>query len=80
VLVARLDLDDIAASAGAACASGVAHASPVIEALRVPAEYRPGGLRLSLGYETTESHIDRAIDIIPSAVHALRQAGLKVIR
>ena len=80
VLVARLDLDGVSASAGAACASGVAHASPVIDALSLPAKYRDGSLRLSLGYETTESDVDRAIHTIPCAVHAVRGAHLEVAR
>ena len=80
VLVARLDLDGVSASAGAACASGVAKASPVIDALSLPAKYSAGGLRLSLGYETTESDVDRAIHTIPCAVHAVRESGLEVAR
>ena len=80
VLVARLDLDGVSASAGAACASGVAKASPVIDALSLPAKYSAGGLRLSLGYETTESDVDRAIHAIPCAVHAVRESGLEVAR
>jgi len=79
-LVARLDLDGIAASAGAACASGVTHASPVMDALAVPAEYRDGALRLSLGYDTTDADIDRAVAVIPRAVAALRQAGVDTVR
>lgn len=79
-LVARLDLDGVAASAGAACASGVAHASPVMDALGVPPDYLAGTLRLSLGYETTAADIDRAIDVVPAAVVALREAGLEAVR
>ena len=80
VLVARLDLDGVSASAGAACASGVAKTSPVIDALSLPAKYSAGSLRLSLGYETTESDVDRAIHAIPCAVHAVRGAHLEVAR
>jgi cysteine desulfurase len=79
-LVARLDLEGIAASAGAACASGVAHSSPVMEALGLPPEYLAGALRLSLGYATTEADVDRAAEVIPGAVAALRAAGLEAIR
>ena len=68
VLVARLALDGVSASAGAACASGVAETSPVIDALRLPAKYSAGSLRLSLGYETTESDVDRAIHAL-SLIH-----------
>jgi cysteine desulfurase len=79
-LVARLDVEGLAASAGAACASGVAHASPVMEALGLPTEYAAGSLRLSLGYDTVEADIERAHEILPAAVAALRKAGLGAIR
>ncbi len=79
-LVARLDLDGLAASAGAACASGVAHASPVMEALGVAPEYLPGALRLSLGYDTTDADVDVTLRIVPEAVRALRDAGLEALR
>jgi len=79
-LVARLDLDGLAASAGAACASGVAHASAVMEALGVAPEYLPGALRLSLGYDTTDADVDLALRIVPEAVRALRDAGLEALR
>jgi cysteine sulfinate desulfinase/cysteine desulfurase-like protein len=58
----------------------VAHASPVIEALDLPPEYRNGALRLSLGYETTEADVDRALEVTPRAVAALREAGLEAVR
>ena len=79
-LVARLDLEGIAASAGAACASGVSHGSPVMEALGSSPEYLAGTLRLSLGYTTDEADVDRAVEVIPGAVAALRAAGLGAIR
>lgn len=78
-LVARLDLEGIAASAGSACASGVARSSPVLEAIGVPREYLPGALRLSLGYESGEADVDRALEVIPGAVRGLRDAGLEAV-
>jgi len=74
LLVARLDLDGVAISAGSACASGVAHGSHVLEALGVPAEYRDGAIRISLGYETTDADVERAAVSIPAAVEAVRAA------
>ena len=74
VLVARLDLDGISASAGSACASGLAHASPVLSAMGISPSRAAGSLRLSLGYGNTEADIDRAIDIIPDAVKEIRSA------
>lgn len=74
LLVARLDLDGVAISAGSACASGVAHGSYVLAALGVPEEYRDGAIRISLGYETTAAEVDRAAVLIPAAIDAIRGA------
>ncbi|MGD8330233.1 MAG: cysteine desulfurase family protein [Acidobacteriota bacterium] len=79
-LVARLDLEGIAASAGSACASGLAHASPVIAAIGLPREYAAGTLRLSLGYDTDDADVERALEVVPRAVAALRAAGLETVR
>jgi cysteine sulfinate desulfinase/cysteine desulfurase-like protein len=51
-----------------------------MDALGVPADYLAGTLRLSLGYETTAADIDHAIDVVPVAVQALREAGLEAVR
>jgi len=74
LLVARLDLDGVAISAGSACASGVAHGSHVLTALGVPDTYRDGAIRISLGYETTDDEIERAAILIPAAIQAIRAA------
>ena len=73
-LVARLDLDGVAASAGSACHSGVPHASHVLEAMGVPETLAAGAVRLSLGYHTTEAEIDTAAERIVAAVAAVRAA------
>jgi len=75
-LVARLDVDGIAASAGAACASGVAHPSHVLEAMGLPRHLQGGSLRLSLGYDTSADEIELAASRVPEAVGALRAAGV----
>ena len=74
LLVARADLDGLAISAGSACASGVAHGSYVLAALDVPPEVRDGAVRVSLGYDTTASEIERAAALLASAVAAVRGA------
>jgi cysteine desulfurase len=73
-LVARLDLDGLAASAGSACASGVVEPSHVIAALGLGPEWSRGVVRLSLGRSTTEEEITRAGDILVRAVEGMRQA------
>jgi len=53
-------LQDIAASAGAACHADQEETSSVLMAMNVPPEYSMGSIRFSTGRDTTESDIDRA--------------------
>ncbi|MHA1546983.1 MAG: cysteine desulfurase family protein [Alphaproteobacteria bacterium] len=57
-LVIGLDLEGIAVSAGAACSSGKVGASPVLAAMGL-GDLARSGLRLSLGWTTTQDDIDR---------------------
>ena len=65
-------LDDVAASAGAACHSSVVTLSHVLEAMGVPERIAMGTIRLSVGRETTGEDVDRAARQIIGAVRALR--------
>lgn len=78
-LVARLDLDGLAASAGSACHSGVTHGSGVLEAMDLAPELARGALRLSLGYHSTAAEIERAGGIVADAVASLR-ANSRMVR
>ena len=51
-------LDGVAASTGSACHSGSVELSPVLKAMRVPAETGMGAIRFSLGRTTTEEEIE----------------------
>lgn len=62
---------DVAASAGAACHSDRVEISHVLEAMAVPIDYAKGTLRFSTGRMTTEAEIDRAIEVVVSAVKDL---------
>jgi cysteine desulfurase len=73
-LLARLDLDGLAVSAGSACASGVVEPSHVIAALGLPLEWSRGVVRLSLGRSTTEEEITRAGQILVRGATGLRTA------
>jgi len=64
VLVTRLDLAGLAASAGSACASGSLEPSHVLRALGLDEEQARAGLRLSLGPTTSDADIHRAVDIL----------------
>lgn len=67
-LVQALDLAGIAASSGAACASGSLEASPVLTAMGDPEP--DGALRVSLGPGTTRSDIDALLARLPAIVLA----------
>jgi cysteine desulfurase len=72
VLVQALDLEGIAASTGAACASGSLHPSAVLEAMgRSPAEAR-SALRFSVGHGVDEAAIDRVLEVLPGLVARAR--------
>ena len=53
----RLDLQGICISTGAACDSVNTQLSHVIEAIKVPAEYANGTIRISLGKNNTEEEV-----------------------
>ncbi|MFQ6103574.1 MAG: cysteine desulfurase family protein [Candidatus Glassbacteria bacterium] len=67
------EMDEVAASPGAACHSDSANVSSVLTAMNVPVEYAIGTIRFSTGRMTTVEEIDRAVDIIIKAVGRMRQ-------
>ncbi|HET9394165.1 MAG TPA: cysteine desulfurase family protein [Candidatus Rubrimentiphilum sp.] len=73
-LIARLDMDGLAVSAGSACASGVVEPSHVLGSLGLAPEWLRGVVRLSLGRTTNEEEITRAGDTLIGAVSGLRTA------
>ncbi len=62
VLVMRLDLAGIEASAGSACASGSLEPSHVLRAMGLEDDAARSGLRLSLGRTTTHDDVVRAVE------------------
>ncbi len=75
VLLQALDLEGIAVSSGAACASGLIEPSHVLLAMgRSPAAAR-GSLRFSVGHGTDEAQVDRVLAILPDLVQRVRNAG-----
>ena len=69
------DLEEVAASAGAACHSDRVEVSSVLEAMKVPLEYAMGTIRLSVGRYTTADEIDRAVEAIAYVVESQRVAA-----
>jgi cysteine desulfurase len=62
-LVIGFDLDGVAVSSGAACSSGKVAPSHVLAAMGVPAELARSAIRVSLGPTTTETEIDRFLNV-----------------
>ena len=67
-----LDRAGVAAHSGSACSSESLEPSPVLEAMGVDAHH---SLRLSVGWSTTDAHVDRLADALPGIV-----AGLRALR
>lgn len=67
------ELQNVAASAGAACHSDHVAVSSVLKAMRVPLEYAMGAIRFSVGRFTSEQEIDKAVDEIVRVVQRLRR-------
>ena len=59
--IIALDLEGIGVSSGAACSSGKVQASHVLSAMAVEPTLARGAIRISVGYGTTESDIDRCL-------------------
>ena len=73
-LLYLLDEEGLCASAASACASGAMEPSHVLAAMGVPRDTALGALRMTLGRTTTAADVDRAIEVVTSAVSRLRQA------
>ena len=68
----ELDARGICASAGSACSAGSTEPSHVLTAMGIPAEYRRGAVRLSLGRETTVEDVDTVVAQLAAIIPELR--------
>jgi cysteine desulfurase len=71
-MLINLDIEGIAASTGSACSSGSLEPSHVLKAIGLSYELSHGSLRFSLGKETTEAEIERAVEVLDKVVKKLR--------
>ena len=69
--VIALDLAGFAVSSGAACSSGKVQPSHVLAAMGASPELARGGVRISLGWTTTETEIDCFVDAWIKVAEAL---------
>jgi len=72
-MLLAFDARGLAASAGAACASGGVEPSPVLVAMGVPHDLAVCAIRFSLGRTTTDDEVARALEIIGESVSLVRR-------
>lgn len=72
-LVLQLDVKGIAASTGSACSSQSLEPSHVLLAIGLKPEQAHGSLRLTLGKQNTQEHVDRVLEELPPIVRKLRE-------
>ena len=75
MVLIRLDLEGIAASAGSACSSGTLAPSPAILSLGLGRTEAGEVVRFSLSRLTTEDEIDAAVRAMPESVRSVRAAA-----
>ncbi len=75
-LMMALDVEGICVSTGSACTSGDPEPSPVLTAMGIARDWALGGIRITLGFQTTEDEIDTVIAALPSCVARIRKAAL----
>ena len=72
-LLVALAARGICVSGGSSCASGALEPSHVLSAMGVPAEVAVGAVRFTLGHDTSDADVDRALQDVPELVAALRR-------
>lgn len=72
-ILLSLDQYGICASSGSACASGSLEPSHVLRALGLPYSVLHGSIRFSLSRLTTETEIDRVLEVLPGIINRLRE-------
>ncbi len=72
-LLIALDLAGFAVSSGSACSSGKVRPSHVLEAMGVGADLAKCALRVSLGYATRESDLERFCETFQKTVWTIRE-------
>ncbi|WP_026379586.1 aminotransferase class V-fold PLP-dependent enzyme [Afifella pfennigii] len=70
-LISLLAKAGIAASGGAACASGMAEPSHVLKAMRLPARLLFGAVRFSFSRDSDEADVERALEVLPEVMEKL---------
>jgi cysteine desulfurase len=72
MLLIGLDREGISVSSGSACASGAVEPSHVLLAMGLPTEVAGPAVRFSLGHETGEAEVNRAVEAFGRVVTRVR--------
>lgn len=72
VLLFRLDMEGVFASAGSACSSGSIEPSHVLKAIGLSDADAKSTLRFSFSSLTTDDEVDKAVDVIKKCVQSIR--------
>jgi cysteine desulfurase len=72
-LLVALGREGVCVSGGSSCASGALEDSYVLAAMGVEPGLAAGAVRFSLGYETTDAEVDRALAVVPAVAARLRR-------
>lgn len=73
--VIGFDLEGVAVSSGSACSSGKVQPSHVLQAMGFAPKFARGAVRLSLGWSTSETDIDRCLEAWRKLAGALTKEG-----
>ncbi len=77
-ILLMLDREFIAASSGAACASGSMNPSHVLSAMKIPFSHLRGSIRFSLSRESPEAGVDRVLEVLPQIVIGLQTSSISM--
>jgi len=73
--IIAFDLQGIAISAGAACSSGKVGRSRVLEAMQVHDNIADATIRVSFGWNTTDSDVDKFLAAVPNVIAKRQEAN-----
>lgn len=72
-MILLMDMNGICVSSGSACTSGSLDPSHVLMALGLKHEQAHGSLRMTLGNDNTEAHVEKVFNVLPGIVSRLRE-------
>lgn len=72
-MLMHFDMAGVAVSAGSACTTGAVEPSHVLTAMGVARDLALGSIRFSMGHESTQADVDRAVELFPGVVEKVRK-------